>query len=96
MRLGFISVEKSKYTALLRRVLGLHVSENGVSEIEAILTTISSIADGARRSYNYGVTKQEIDDNIESIELAIEYYRICQLDAVQQPVVEAESNSPAF
>lgn len=92
MRTGFISIEKSKYTALLRRVLGLHFAENGVSELEAILTTISTIADSTRRAYSYGANKQEIEDNLENIAFALEYYNICK-DDIYGVSVEVHENS---
>lgn len=81
MNNNLIQIEKGKYTTLLRRVLGMRMSENGVSEMEAILTTISSVADSTRRAYGYGASKQEIEDNIETIGLAIDYFNISKDDA---------------
>jgi hypothetical protein len=76
MRTGFISVEKGKYTTLLRRVLGMQVSENGVTEMEAIFGTIGATADNARRACVMGATQAELEHDLESIELTLEYYRI--------------------
>ena len=96
MMKGHISIEKGKYTALLRRVLGMQWSENGVSEVEAILNIISTTGDNARRAYHCGATQAEIDDNIQNIEFAIEYYRICNLGVPETFEAEPQSNSPAF
>lgn len=86
MNNNLIQIEKGKYTALLRRVLGMHVSENGVPEMEAILNTISNIAAGARQAYAYGATIDEIDADVESIEFGLEYYHLCK-DDLRAPLI---------
>jgi len=92
MNNNLIQIEKSKYTALLRRVLGLHFADNGVSEMEAIINLISAVADSTKRAYGYGATKQEIEDNVETIAFAIEYYHLCK-DDMYGANVEMQENS---
>jgi hypothetical protein len=72
MNNNLIQIEKGKYTALLRRVLGMQVSENGTNEIEA---TFSVIISAARRG-SYGGTHHEIDSHFETIGFALEYYNL--------------------
>jgi len=87
MNNNLIQIEKGKYTALLRRVLGMQLSENGVPEMEAILNTISNIAAGARQAYAYGATVDEVEDNFESIEFALEYYHL-RKDDLRAPLIK--------
>ena len=87
MNNNLIQIEKGKYTALLRRVLGMQVSENGVPEMQAILNTINDFAAGARRAYEYGGTIDEIEDNFESIEFALEYYHL-RKDDLRAPSIK--------
>jgi hypothetical protein len=82
-----INIEKGKYTSLLRRVLGMQLSDNGVSEMEAILNTISNIAAGARQAYAYGATVDEVEHNFESIEFALEYYHL-RKDDLRAPLIK--------
>jgi hypothetical protein len=72
METNLIQIEKGKYTALLRRVLGMRMSENGTNEIEA---TFSVIISAARRG-SYGGTHHEIDSHFETIGFALEYYNL--------------------
>ena len=92
MNNNLIQIEKSKYTALLRRVLGLHFAEHGVPQLEAILNTINYIADNTKRAYDCGANKQEIEDNIETLGLALDYYHLCK-DDMYGPNVEMQENS---
>jgi hypothetical protein len=87
MENNLIQIEKGKYTALLRRVLGMQMSENGVSEMEAILNTINNFAASARRAYEYGATIDEIDHDFESIEFALEYYHL-RKDDLRAPLIK--------
>ena len=87
MENNLIQIEKGKYTALLRRILGMQMSENGVPEMQAILTKMGNLADGARHAYEYGGTIDEIEDNIESIEFAIEYYHL-RKDDLRAPLIK--------
>lgn len=82
-----ITIEKGKYTTLLRRVLGMQLSENGVPELQAILNTINTVADGAKRAYEYGATTDEIEDNLESIQFALEYYHL-RKDDLRAPLIK--------
>ena len=72
MNNNLIQIEKGKYTALLRRVLGMQVSENGTTETEAIFSAIISAA----RRGSYGGTHHEIDNHFETIGFALEYYNL--------------------
>jgi hypothetical protein len=72
MNNNLIQIEKGKYTALLRRVLGMQVSENGTTETEAIFSAITSAA----RRGSYGGTHHEIDSHFETIGFALEYYNL--------------------
>jgi hypothetical protein len=90
METNLIQIEKGKYTALLRRVLGMRMSENGVPELQVILTTINNFADGARRAYEYGSTREEIEDNFGSIEFALEYYNLRREDLFGPDIKEQE------
>lgn len=90
MNNSLIQIEKGKYTALLRRVLGMQLSENGVPELQAILNTISNLAEGSKRAYEYGASRQEIEDNFESIEFALEYYHLRKEDLHGPEVKEQE------
>jgi hypothetical protein len=90
MENNLIQIEKGKYTALLRRVIGLHFAENGVPELQAILTTINNLAEGSKRAYDYGASRQEIEDNFESIEFALEYYHLRKEDLHGPDVKEQE------
>jgi hypothetical protein len=90
MNNNLIQIEKGKYTALLRRVLGMHMSENGTSEIEAILNVICSTAQIARNSYAYGATAKEIDGDMENIGFALEYYNVCKEDLFGPDIQEQE------
>jgi hypothetical protein len=87
MENNLIQIEKGKYTALLRRILGMQMSENGVPEMQAILTKMGNLADGARHAYEYGGTIDEIEDNIESIEFALEYYHL-RKDDLRAPLIK--------
>ena len=87
MNNNLIQIEKGKYTALLRRVLGMQLSENGVPEMQAILNTINDFAVGARQAYEYGATIDEIEDNFESIEFALEYYNL-RKDDLRAPLIK--------
>ena len=69
-----ITIEKGKYTTLLRRVLGMRMSENGTeSELEAILNNIQSAARYAKSSVN---SKDDIEGYLENIGFAMEYYSL--------------------
>ena len=87
MNNNLIQIEKGKYTALLRRVLGMQVSENGVPEMEVILSTISNLAASARQAYGYGATIDEIDHDFESIEFGLEYYHL-RKDDLRAPLIK--------
>ena len=87
MNNNLIQIEKGKYTALLRRVLGMQVSENGVSEMEAILNTISNFAASAKQVYAYGATIDMVDHDIESIEFGLEYYHL-RKDDLRAPLIK--------
>lgn len=87
MENNLIQIEKGKYTALLRRVLGMQVSENGVPELQAILNTIRTLGAGASQAYEYGGTIDEIEDNIQSIEFALEYYHL-RKDDLRAPLIK--------
>lgn len=71
-----IHIEKSKYTALLRRVLGMRVSNEGVSELEAIFSTIQSSARYAKDSN----TKENVEAYVETINFAMELYNLRKQD----------------
>lgn len=73
MENNLIQIEKGKYTTLLRRVLGMQVSENGVSELEAIFTKIRTSARHAQSSTN---TMVDVASCVEDIEFALEYYNL--------------------
>ena len=88
-----ITIEKGRYTALLRRILGMQLSENGVPEMEAILNTIHSIAESVHTAYRYGATKEEIEDNLESIQFALEYYHLRKED-LHGPTIEEHQVKP--
>jgi hypothetical protein len=90
MNNSLIQIEKGKYTALLRRVLGMQLSDNGVPELQALLTTINNLAEGSKRAYEYGASRQEIEDNFESIEFALEYYHLRKEDLHGPDVKEQE------
>jgi hypothetical protein len=90
MNNNLIQIEKGKYTALLRRVLGMQVSENGTSEVEAILNVINSISSIARIAYHHGASAHEIDSNMESIGFAVEYYNLCKEDLFGPDIQEQE------
>jgi hypothetical protein len=75
-----INIEKGKYTSLLRRVLGMQLSDNGVPELQALLTTISTLSEGIKLAYDYGANRQEIENGLENIEFALEYYHLRKED----------------
>ena len=83
MNNNLIQIEKGKYTALLRRVLGMQVSENGTTEIEAIFSTIISAA----RRGSYGGTHHEIANHFETIGFALEYYHL-RKDDLRAPSIK--------
>ena len=86
MNNNLIQIEKGKYTALLRRVLGMQVSENGTTEIEAIFSTIISAA----RRGSYGGTHHEIANHFETIGFALEYYNLRKEDLSTPAITENE------
>lgn len=90
MNNNLIQIEKGKYTALLRRVLGMQMSDNGTSEVEAILNVICSTAQIARNSYTYGSTANDIDNDMESIGFALEYYNLRREDLFGPDIKEQE------
>lgn len=67
-----IHIEKSKYTALLRRVLGMRMSNEGVSELEAIFSTIQSSARYAKDCDS----KENVESYAETISFAMELYNL--------------------
>jgi len=67
-----IHIEKSKYTALLRRVLGMRVSNEGVSELEGIFSIIQSSARYAKDCN----TKEDVETYVETINFAMELYNL--------------------
>jgi len=80
MENNLIQIEKGIYTALLRRILGMEVSENGVNEVSAILNVIKTSAHNGS-SYSDRVY---IDACFESIEFALEYYHLRKDDLYDQ------------
>jgi hypothetical protein len=90
MNNSLIQIEKGKYTALLRRVLGMQLSENGVPELQALLTTISRVSEGINHTYVYGGNRQEIENGLENIGFALEYYDLCKEDFYGPDVKEQE------
>jgi hypothetical protein len=83
MENNLIQIEKGKYTALLRRVLGMEVSENGVSEVSAILNVIKTSAHNG----SYYSDRVYIDACFETIEFALEYYHL-RKDDLYSPIKE--------
>ena len=60
---NIIQIDKGKYTALLRRVLGMQPSENGVSELQ----TLGKIARNTGRSLEYGsISAQQAELEMEN------------------------------
>lgn len=72
MENNLIQIEKGKYTALLRRILGMQVSENGVSELSAISKAIRDFGIDLKP----WIDREMYERNLESIEFAIELYKL--------------------
>ena len=85
-----INIEKGKYTSLLRRVLGMQLSDNGVPELQALLTTVSKLSEGIKLAYDYGANRQEIENGLENIEFALEYYHLRKEDLHGPDVTEQD------
>lgn len=81
---NIIQIEKGKYTALLRRVLGMQVSENGVSELQAIGSVIRNAGISLKNS---GSSSSEILLQMENVEFAVEYFHL-QKDELLYPKTE--------
>ena len=81
-----IHIEKSKYTALLRRVLGMRVSENGTySELEAVLESIQS---SARYAKNSSGSKEDVEGYMENISFAMELYNLRKKELWPTEIIE--------
>jgi hypothetical protein len=70
---NIIQIDKGKYTALLRRVLGMQPSENGVSELQ----TLGRIARRTGlRLENESINAQQAELEMENLEFVTEYFRL--------------------
>lgn len=81
---NIIQIEKGKYTALLRRVLGMQPSENGVSELQAIGRIVQ---DAGLYLKLRSVTREEALLVVENVEFAVEYFHL-QKDELLYPKTE--------
>lgn len=79
-----IHIEKSKYTALLRRVLGMRMSNEGVSELQAIFSTIQSSARYAKDCDS----KENVETYAETINFAMELYNLRKAELLPTEIVE--------
>ena len=86
MNNNLIQIEKGKYTALLRRVLGMQVSENGTTELQAIFNVIQNTA----RNGRYITGEAEVDSYFEIIAFALEYYNLRKEDLSTPAITENE------
>lgn len=70
---NIIQIDKGKYTALLRRVLGMQLSENGVSELQ----TLGSIVNYVGRNFqDEALSAEQACSDIETLEFVAEYFHL--------------------